>query len=293
MKRIILILTLLTISGCTTVSHKIQYGSNENAGAYKEINGIKIYYEIYSQGEPVLLLHGGTCHISYHSPLIELLAKNYKVIAADSRGHGRSTLGKTKLSYPLLANDMAKLIDQLDVGPVTVIGHSDGGVIGYILAAKYPDKIKALVSTGANYRKSGRGGLTPEALEWIKNLTPEKVAKWGKTRLHGPAKENYLALNPEPNWDHFITRLLNELWLSDSDLDENDLRNIKCPVLISHGEEENFVKLQDIIYMSELIENADIYIAPNGNHRHHVDQIDAFGPILLRFLKRVYGHQDR
>ena len=135
MKKTILLLLLLILNGCVTTKNVTEYGSNKNAGAYKEINGIKIYYEIYGKGEPILLLHGGTCHISYHSPLIELLAKNYKVIAVDSRGHGRSTLGETKLTYPLLANDMAKLIDQLDVGPVTVIGHSDGGIVGYILTA--------------------------------------------------------------------------------------------------------------------------------------------------------------
>jgi pimeloyl-ACP methyl ester carboxylesterase len=247
MKKTILISTLLTISGCATVPHKIQYGSNKSAGGYKEINGAKIYYEIYGQGEPILLLHGGTCHISYHSPLIELLAIDYKVVAVDSRGHGRSTLGTTKLTYPLLANDMAKLIDQLDVGPVTVIGHSDGGIVGYILAAKYPDKVRAFVPTGAYFRQSPRGGPTQEAIEWIKNLTPEKAANWGEDRPHGPAKENYLRLNPEPDWDYFVTKCKNELWLSDTELDENSLRNIKCPVLISHGEEERFVKLEDVI----------------------------------------------
>ena len=76
---------------------------------------------------------------------------------------------------------------------------------------------------------------------------------------------------------------------ADTGLIEDDLRSIRCPVLICHGEEEKFVKLQDIIHMSELIEKADVYIAPNGNHRHHLNQIDAFGPILLRFLNRVYG----
>jgi len=290
MRKSILLLLLFVFNSCATTENVIEYGSNEAAGAYKEINGVKIYYEIYGQGEPVLLLHGGTCHISYHSPLIELLAKNYRVIAVDSRGHGRSTLGERKMTYPLLANDMAKLVEQIGCGPVTVIGHSDGGIVSYIMAAKYPDKVKAFVPTGAYFRQTGRGGPTQEAIDWMRNLTPEKVANWGKGRPHGPAKENYLKLNPAPDWDHFITKSKNELWFSETGLDEDDLRNIRCPVLISHGEEERFVKLEDVIYTWQLIENADIYIAPNGNHRHHVDQIDAFGPILLRFLNKVYGH---
>jgi len=291
MKKWILFVVLLISSGCATMSDQIKYGSNPRAGNYKEINGVKIYYEIYGQGEPILLLHGGSCYIAHQSVLIDFLAKHYKVIAVDSRGHGRSTFNETKLTYPLLADDMAKLIDRLNVGPVTVIGHSDGGLIGYVLAAKYPGKVKALIPTGANFRKSGRGGLTPEAIEWIENLTPEEVAKWGRG-APGTAKQMYLALNPEPDWDYFITRFLNELWISDSGLDEDDLRNIKCPVLISHGEDEDFVKLEDIIYMWELIEDADVYIAPDGDHRHHLDQIDTFGPVLLRFLRKVYQPAD-
>jgi len=149
------------------------------------------------------------------------------------------------------------------------------------------------VPTGAYFRQSGRGGPTPEAIDWLKTLTPEKAANWGKTREHGSAKENYLALNPEPDWDNFITRLVNELWLSDTGLNEDDLHNIKCPVLISHGEEERFIKLEDVIYTWRLIENADIYIAPNGDHYHHIGHIDTFGPVLLRFLKKVYDHQER
>ncbi len=288
MKTIKMLLIFLVLSGCAATNNTIKYGSNKSAGAYSEINSVKIYYEIYGRGEPIFLLHGGTCYIGHQSPLIELLAKNYKVIAVDTRGHGRSTLNESKITYPLLANDMAKLIDRLGLGPVTVIGHSDGGVTGYILAAKYPDKIKALVVTGAYFRQSGRGGPTPETVNWIKNLTPEEVAKWGR-KAPAPAKQMYLKLNPEPDWNRFIIRLRDELWLSDTGLDENDLRNMKCPVLISHGEKETFVKLEDVIYTWRLIKNADIYIAPDGNHRHHIDQIDAFGPVLLRFLKKVYA----
>lgn len=256
------------------------YGSDADNGAYKDINGTRLYYERHGRGEPILLLHGGFSHIASHATLIELLARQYEVIAVDTRGHGRSTLGDRPMTYPLLADDMARLLDELDVGPVTVIGHSDGGVIGYILAAKHPTKVRALVANGANFRKEGRGGITPRMNEWIKTITPQMVEQWGDIR------PPYEKLNPQADWDQFVASV-KALWQSETDLTEDDLKHIRCPVLISHGDRDSFVKLADILWMYEQIEDAELYIAPNGEHGHHRDQIEAFGPIVLRFLQRA------
>ncbi len=257
------------------------YGSNPEKGAYAQINGVRLYYERYGRGGPILLLHGGTSHIARQGPLIDLLRRHYEVIAVDTRGHGRSTLDDRPMTYPLLADDMAKLLEELRVGPVTIVGHSDGGVIGYILAAKYPTKVRALVANGANFRKTGRGGMTPRINEWIKTITPAMAEQWGDIR------PPYERLNPEANWDRFITKV-KELWQSETDLAEEDLKAIRCPVLISHGDRDTFVNLADIVWMYEQIPGANLYVAPNGGHGHHDDQIEAFGPILLRFLNRVH-----
>jgi len=245
------------------------------------INGAKIYYERHGQGSPILLLHGGFSHIGHQTRLIDLLAPHYEVIAVDTRGHGRSTLGDRPLTYPLLADDMARLLDELSVGPVTVVGHSDGGIIGYILAAKYPTKVRALAANGANFRKTGRGGMPPETVEWIKTMTPEMVEGWGDIR------QSYEKLNPEVDWTRFVTSLKG-LWESETGLTEDDWRSIRCPVLLSCGDGETFLKLSDIVWMYEQLQDADLYIAPAGEHGHHVDQIEAYGPILLRFLDRVH-----
>jgi len=248
------------------------------------IDGARIYYERHGQGRPVLLLHGGFSHIGRQKPLIDLLAPHYEVIAVDTRGHGRSTLGDRPLTYPLLAEDMAKLLDELGLGPVTVVGHSDGGLIGYILAAKHPTKVKALAANGANFRKAGRGGMTPEINEWIKTITPAMVEGWGEIR------QSHEKLNPEADWARFVAAVKG-LWQSETDLTEDDFRSIRCPVLISYGDSDTFVKLADIVWMYEQLPDAALYIAPAGQHGHHKDQIEAYGPILLRFLNRV--HKER
>jgi pimeloyl-ACP methyl ester carboxylesterase len=260
------------------------YGSNPDKGAYAQINGVRIYYERYGRGAPILLLHGGTSHIAGQSHLISLLAPHYEVIAVDTRGHGRSTLNEQPLAYPLLADDMAKLLDVLGVEPVTIVGHSDGGTVGLILAAKYPAKVRALAADGAHFRKTGRGGLTPRTIEWFKTLTPAMVEQWGG------ARQSYERLNPEPNWDRFVAKI-KELWLSETNLTDEDLKAIRCPVLISHGDKDTFVSLADVVWMYEQIPHANLYVAPDGSHSHPREQIEAFGPILLRFLNRVHATQ--
>jgi pimeloyl-ACP methyl ester carboxylesterase len=257
------------------------YGSNPDAGAYAKINGVRIYYEKYGQGEPLLLLHGGFSHIAREGALIDLLSPHYQVIAVDTRGHGRSTLDDRPMTYPLLADDLVRLVEELRAGPVTIVGHSDGGVIGYILAAKYPTKVRALVANGANFRKTGRGGMTPQINEWIKTITPAMAESWGHLR------PLYERLNPEADWDRFVTKL-KELWQSETDLTEADLGAIRCPVLISYGDRDTFVSLADIVWMYQQIPGANLYVSPDGGHSHHRDQVEAFGPILLRFLSRVH-----
>jgi pimeloyl-ACP methyl ester carboxylesterase len=272
------VLSLLATVGSTDKSEPPAYGSNPARGAYASINGVRIYYERYGHGSPVLVLHGGTSSIAGQAHIIGLLASHYEVIAVDTRGHGRSTLNDQPMSYPLLADDIAKLLDQLAVGPVIIVGHSDGGTVGLILASKYPAKVRAVAANGAHFRKSGRGGLTPKTVEWFETLTPAVFEQWG-------GRKNYERLNPEANWERFATKV-KELWLSETDLTDEDLKTVRCPVLISHGDRDTFVSLADVVWMYENIPNANLYIAPNGAHAHPRDQIETFGPILLRFLSR-------
>ncbi len=257
------------------------YGSDPEKGVYAQINGVRIYYERYGRGAPILLLHGGFSHIAREGKLIDLLAPHYEVIAVDTRGHGRSTLDDQPMTYPLLADDMAKLLQELRVGPVTIVGHSDGGMIGYILAARYPAKVRALAANGAGFRRAGRGGMTPQTNDWIKSITPAMVNSWGDGRAV------YEGLNPEAEWNRYITKV-KELWQSETDLTDEDLKAIRCPTLISYGDRDTFFDLGDIVWMYEQIPGASLYVAPDGGHGHHKDQIEAFGPILLRFLNRIH-----
>ena len=122
---------------------------------YVNVNDVFIYYETYGAGPPVLVLHGGLGSIEGMSRQSRALAKSHLVIAADSRGHGRSTDLNVQLSYALMSDDMSKLLDHLQIDRVDVVGWSDGAIIGLDLAMRHPECIRKLVAISANYDVDG------------------------------------------------------------------------------------------------------------------------------------------
>ena len=127
---------------------QINYGSNEQAGKYADVNGIKVYYEIYGAGEPLLLLHGQGGSIQTFLLQIPELSKHFKVIAVDSRAQGKSTDSDKEITYALMASDMSALMDKLNLTSAHVVGWSDGGNTGLIMAVKYPAYVNILEKWG-------------------------------------------------------------------------------------------------------------------------------------------------
>jgi pimeloyl-ACP methyl ester carboxylesterase len=129
---------------------KSPYGKNKLAGHYYDIRGIKMYAEIYGKGQPLLIIHGNGGSISNFVYQIPYFSKKYKVIVADSRAQGRSTDKGDSLTYEMMADDYAALLDVLKIDSAYVIGWSDGGINGLLLSIRHPEKVKKLAVTGAN-----------------------------------------------------------------------------------------------------------------------------------------------
>ena len=127
------------------------YGYNEDVGKYFDVgNDTKLYYEIYGQGAPLLILHGGVFgYIDEFEYLIPKLIDKYQVICLATRGHVKSDIGTEPFTFEQRANDAYKLIRLLDIEKVTVIGFSDGGLTAYKLASIYPEVVEKMVVMGA------------------------------------------------------------------------------------------------------------------------------------------------
>src|ERR1041385_8843962 len=132
-----------------------QQGKPSNSG-YAPVNGIKVYYEVYGEGSPIVLLHGAFYTIDMNwSQLIPELSKTRKVIAIEMQGHGHSPFSDRKLSITTLASDVEKVMDYLKIDSADVAGYSMGGSVAYQFAVQSPKRLKKLVIISSTYKTAG------------------------------------------------------------------------------------------------------------------------------------------
>lgn len=243
---------------------------------YAEIGSVRLYYEITGNGEPLLLLHGGLGGSEHFAEVVPLLSKSFEVITVDRRGHGRSTDDGEPYSYAGMAEEMRAFLDHHQLGSVKMLGFSDGGVVGFHLASTYPERVEKLVAVGANYRVDG---MTPETVEFMTNrMTPEELGK-----VFPEMERAYRATNPQPdNYASFIERS-HALWLRDPYLTEQQMTEIKVPVLFIIGEHDA-IRLEHVLEMRHLIEGSQICVLPGGTHFLLGEKPAVVLPILLDFF---------
>src|SRR5690348_12693587 len=151
------------------------YGRNTKAGHYINTRGFKMYYETYGQGEPLLIIHGNGGSINNFLYQIPYFSKEYKVILADSRSQGKSVDNSDSLSYEMMTDDLNALLDSLHLDSCYVIGWSDGGIEGLMLAMRHPDKVKKLAVTGANLTPE-TSAVDPFVYNWAMNYNKQLAA---------------------------------------------------------------------------------------------------------------------
>lgn len=235
------------------------------------VNGIKIYYAIWGDGSPLILLHGGLGNTEYFGGQVPELAKQYKVIAMDSRGHGRSTRDAQVYSYGLMAKDVIALMDYLKIDKASIVGWSDGGIIGLDIAMNYPDRIDRLFAFGANTNVQG---LKPEI---DKNPTFAKYIE--------NAGKDYERLSKTPKeFNDFVTQI-SQMWASQPDYKPDQLAKIKAPVAIADGEHDEAIKQEHNVEMSKAIPGAKLVILPGLSHFAMLQDPAAFNQAVLEFLK--------
>lgn len=154
------------ISWGQTVKHAAKYGSNPAVGKTFSHQGIRLYYEVYGSGEPLLLIHGNGASIASFSAQIDYFRRHYRVIAMDSREHGKSADSPDKLTYEKMADDQAALLDHLQSPPADVLGWSDGGIEALLLGIRHPANVKKIASMAANQDPKG---AYPEVIAMAKS----------------------------------------------------------------------------------------------------------------------------
>jgi pimeloyl-ACP methyl ester carboxylesterase len=258
---------------------EFDYGSAN--GKYIRINNLNIYYEEYGKGHPLFLIHGGFGSIHDFRKVIPELSKHFRVIAADSPGHGRSEQAKT-LSYQLMASYFSSLIDELTTGYVHVLGFSDGGNTSLIVSANRPDRIKKNVVSGAVYTTDG---YVQEINDFFARLTPEVAAveleKWLSA---------YSAKSPNKDqWQKFVydnKRMAEERII----ISEERLKQMNTSTLIIQGDQD-IVKLEHTIALHRMINGSQLCVLPATSHYVFTERPDWINPIVINFLNETDSNE--
>lgn len=182
------------------VSSAVPYGNNTKAGRYVSSGDARIYYEIYGEGKPFVVLHGGGPGSTYEMGVfIDRLKENFRVIGVSTRGHGRSEIGHTAFSLKLRADDIRSVLTDAGVTePAMVIGFSDGGYSAYALAAYYPESVKRMITIGAGEVQQSNRRFVFSLDEW-KSFDPAFIEQQKK-------------IMPEPErWPEMLT-MYEKMW---------------------------------------------------------------------------------
>ncbi len=242
---------------------------------YADIDDIRMYYEIHGDGDPVLLLHGGTfAGAESWSRTIPAIARKYQVIVPDSRAHGRSTDSDKPLGYDLLTDNIVELMDHLQIQNAHVVGWSDGGVIGFNLALRYPDRLGKLVAYGANFHVDG---LPEDAIKSIEELGSETWQPW-------IAELMYLNIAPIPENMGTLLEKVRAMWLTEPTWRADDLEAIDAPVLILEDSLGKAIKPEHTQELVSAIPNARLHLIDDTDHQAPQVQSETFNTLVLEFL---------
>lgn len=242
-----------------------RYDSIDSVGRYVKLKDATLYYETYGTGEPLLLLHGNSQSIYAFAKQIPNLAKKYKVIAVDTRGQGRSTdKSQGPLSYDQFADDMKQLLDSLHISKANVLGWSDGGNTGLIMAIKYPAYINKLAVTGAVLFP------TTEAVD-------ASTLKAVKKALDGIGN----SIDPK----QITQKRLLIMLLKEPHISVESLKTISAPTLVMAGERD-MIREKHTRLIAKNIPNSKLVIFKGATHYVPVEKVAAFNQTVIAFFEQ-------
>ncbi len=253
---------------------------------YAPVNGIKVYYEVYGKGEPLILLHGAFYTIQLNwEHLIPELSKTRKVVAIEFQGHGHSPYSERKLDLVSLAKDVEGVMDHLKLDSADVAGYSMGGSVAYQFAVQSPKRLKKLVILSSTYKTAGWLPVVNTAFDEFK---PELFDDT-------PLKTAYEAVAPDKTkWTPFLRQMFDFAKVPFNSGDGNIAR-ITAPVLIIAGDNDGLDKVE-LMKTYQLLgggitadlnpmPKSQLAILPSEGHVSLLAQTKTIATYLTNFLK--------
>ncbi len=260
-----------------------------------QVGDIEIYYEEHGQGEPLVLIMGlGATTLGWASQ-IPTFSREYRVVAFDNRGAGRSDKPAMRYTIPMFADDTAGLMDALSIASAHVYGQSMGGLIAQELALRHPHRVQTLML--GSTLCGGRNSVAPSTenvarLASLNSLSPEQAAESALTLLYSEefaAREHdaliersllEAELRPPPEaWSRQALAATHH-----STYDR--LPQIACPTLIITGDDDKIVPPENSHILAERIPGASLVTLPKAGHGYLVECAEESNAIVLDFIRR-------
>jgi pimeloyl-ACP methyl ester carboxylesterase len=272
-----ILLFLLCFLTKSTGAQQVPYGNNPAAGKYVNTADAKIYYEVYGDGKPLVLLHGGFFgYIDEYAAFIPEFSKHYKVIAIAARGHGKSEIGTRAYTQELFAQDVLAILNKESSDSATLLGFSAGANTALYLAAHYPHKVAKVAALAGLLNNELR---QPGKLEEMKGWKYKDFKTNNSNFFAGREK-----LMPQPERAAEWLQQLVNMWVS-YQLRDEDAKKIRCPVLIVGGDRDEYAKPENFLAMYRLMPNAQLLILPNTNHTDLIFKPAIINELVTPFLR--------
>ncbi|WP_420577826.1 alpha/beta fold hydrolase [Ekhidna sp.] len=235
MKKLGLTLVFITSISVSLAQQEVEVNGIKGQSNYLETDWGKVYYEVYGEGDPLLILHGNGGSIKGKHHLIPELAKNFTVIGMDSRCHGKSDCTEDDLDYFEMADDVYALMEALGYEKYMIWGHSDGGILGLILGYKYTERIDRMVLSGAN--------------AYVDGLKPELVQMM-----------NVYEQIPDPRMKKHL-----KLMVTQKPIPMDSLAGVEVPVMLMVGDRDA-VKMEHTMEIFNALPQSNLCVLPGTSH---------------------------
>ena len=251
---------------------------------YADVNGIKMYYEIYGEGMPLVLIHGGGSTIqTTFGRIIPKLATSGKLICVELQAHGRTSDRNSGLSFDRDADDIYELLKKLKIGKADFFGFSNGGTTALKVAIRHPEICKKVIAMSILLK---RDGALPQFWEFMKNGTFDQMPQ--------QYKDAFLAVTPNQSKLMTMYQKCSLRMTEFKDFSDEEIKSIQSPVLLINGDAD-VATSEHVEKMSKLIPHCDLAIVPGG-HGEYIGEITTIGsntnnvfsiPIIEKFLQDI------
>ncbi len=259
------------------------------SGRHIEVNGVSLYVEEHGDGVPVVLIHGGTQNLRMWNAAVPLLATHFRVITFDTRSHGLSTNPSDELSYRLITDDTAALVEALDLDRPFVGGYSDGGVVAVEFGVHYPHLTRGLIVGGA--MTDYQSGAAQANLRRIFHADQQGNIDFNELERENPAYVARLRDRHTADAEQWrrVSRQALTMWLEYPGFNEEQVTRITTQAIVIHADHDKESPLEDALNLYRWLPNAELAVLPGCNHLRPQLEPAIFVAVLTDFIER---HKD-